>query len=161
RDDVGVDRARESAGESEAEAGALLAVAPGAAPDAGLEDPVALLGRDAGTIVLHGIDDARVLAPDVDVHARRAVAAGILEHGLDDPLGEVGIHPHPQCPRGMRDLELELSLCGEPAARTRRPRGYRIRVRRSSLAAGLVARRRDQRVDRARELVGVAVDEVK
>jgi len=47
--------------------------------------------------------DARVLARDRDSHARRSVAAGVLEHRLENPLGQVGVDADPERPR-VREL---------------------------------------------------------
>src|SRR4029077_18004967 len=61
--------------------------------DTGLEDAIGLVERETRPVVLDGVDDTRGLAPDLDPDAGCAVSTGVLEHGLQDPLGKVAVDP--------------------------------------------------------------------
>src|SRR5947208_3230276 len=67
-----------------------------ARPGPGLEDSLALCFRDTRTVVLDRVDDAGILALQRQPHTRRSVAVGVFDHGLQDPLGEIGVDADPQ-----------------------------------------------------------------
>jgi uncharacterized protein involved in outer membrane biogenesis len=95
-DDVTFRAAGEPARQRETQARSRLAVrAPRVAADPRLEDPFSLLLGDSGSVVLNRVDDGRVLTPDRDSHAARAVATGVFEYRLQNAIGEVGVEPDP------------------------------------------------------------------
>src|SRR5581483_8215965 len=88
--DVAADAAGEAAREREAEAGPGR---PGrralAAANAGFEDTLPLVGGDARAVVVDRVADGAVGAVDRDRDRRGAVAAGVVEQRLQDPLGKL------------------------------------------------------------------------
>src|SRR5580765_5229883 len=95
-DDVPRDTAGEPTGEGQPETGPGAAVAaPRAAAAAGLEDRLALVVEDAGPVVLDEVCDRAVRLGDRDRDAAPPVAAGVLDHGLQDPLAEVAVDADP------------------------------------------------------------------
>ena len=78
-------------GQSEARTRGPVVRATGGAPDAGLEDRLTLVGRNAGAVVLDEVDDERRVARNADTHTSASVPASVLHHRLQDPLRQVGV----------------------------------------------------------------------
>src|SRR5438067_4660734 len=77
---------RQPAGERETESCTVPVAVARAAPGARLEDLLQLGCSNAGAVVGHAIDDAFLPADDADPDAAVSVAAGVLEHGLENAL---------------------------------------------------------------------------
>ena len=60
-----------------------------------LEDALLLLLGDTRPVVLDQVDDRRAGAGQADARPGGAVAAGILDNGLENALGEVAVEPEP------------------------------------------------------------------
>src|SRR5207302_8343224 len=93
---------------------------------------------------------------DSDGHSACAVAARVLQHGLQNPLRQVALDTDPY--RMCRPLDRELETACRYETRTcfcglRRDR---VCIRGSAARTGLVARSRDERVDGAGKLLCAA-----
>ena len=129
------------------------------AADAGIEDAIPLVVCDAFAVVFDCVDDVRALTPDRDADAGRSVSACVLEHRLQDPLGQVGVDPDTERPPGLADSKLQVPLGGQTATGARSAFDDGVGVRGTAFCARFVTGRCDECVDRPRELVGVPLDQ--
>src|SRR2546423_1202491 len=106
--DLAGDAAGQPAGEREPETGAPGTVA-GETADAGLEDRVPLVGRNAGPVILDEVDDPRRVAFNPDPHTTSAVPAGVLHHRLKDAFGQIGVQTQAECLDRPSVPQLEVS----------------------------------------------------
>src|SRR5262249_32354463 len=159
--DVALDAAGDPARKRKSEPGADRAVrAGGASPNSRFEDALPLVVDDARPVVLDDIENARITAYDGDANLPRAVAAGGLDHPLGAPPGTTRVGADPQRVGRPGDLHRDLARLREAGARRSRAGHDALRVGGAAVAAGLVRRRSDERVDRPRELVGALVNRV-
>ena len=131
-----------------------------ATPHAGLEDAFGFVLRDAGTIVFDREDDTRVPAADRDPDAGRSVSAGVLEHGLQNPLSEVAVNAEAEPMLRPGDLNVHPLFGSESTTGTHSAFGDCLCVCGPAFAARLVARCGYERIDCARELIGVSLNQL-
>jgi hypothetical protein len=79
---------------------------------------------------------------------------------LEDPFGQISVDAEPQPLGGRRYLHRHLALGREPAAGPGGFLGDLLRICRPALTARLVAGRSNERVDRSRKLIRVALDQL-
>src|SRR5262249_9471237 len=113
-----------------------------------------------GAIVFDPIHDLPVLTPDTDLDGRSAVTARVLDDGLQDPLSEFSIHAETNRPLRLYDPDVHSAVESEAGARFGGCFRHGVRVCRPGWAAAFLPRRGNERVDRARELLGVPQNEL-
>ena len=117
--DLAIRAAGEPAGEGEPKPCPATVTCTLVAPNARLENALALVGSDAGSVVVDRVANRAVGPFDRDQDRARAVAACVVQERLQDALAQIGVDR--DADRGLWRVEIELdaALGGEVGARCR------------------------------------------
>src|SRR5207244_10519133 len=120
-DDADVTRraARQAARECQPETRAAAVRLPA---NAGIEDPLAVGCRNAGTVVAHDVPDRSTVAADRDANGLSPVPARVLDQRLQDPLDELRVCPDTDRVRRRIRADIEASVACERPVRLDRAR---------------------------------------
>src|SRR3954464_4349937 len=105
--DLAVRAAGEPAGQGEPKSRAPTVTCPLVASNARLEDAFALVGSDAGSVVIDRVANRAVSPRDRTQDHARGVAARVVQERLQDALAQIGIDR--DADRGLWRVEIELN----------------------------------------------------